>query len=112
MYPCIIVEPTGIPEDWTRFPNKRRGKLACDIHCILTVYDNDKQMTGGETDAKGVIDFAEDTLNALDADLTLGGKCSTSIAYVKDNGFVYDYFPQREIIIAFEAEVAFTKGAR
>lgn len=110
--PCIILEPLGIPEEWVAFPHKRRGKFMAEIHCVLNIYDNDKQLIGGTTDGKGVIDFAQDVLNALDADVTLGGKCSTSLGYIKEGGFIYEYFPQREIIVIFEAEIAFTKGAR
>jgi hypothetical protein len=112
MMPCIIIEPRGIPEEWLTFPNKRLGKFIAEIHCILEIFDNDKQLTGGETANKGIIDFAEDVLNALDADATFGGVCEKSIAWIPEGGFIYDYFPQREVIIHFEANKRFTKGSR
>jgi hypothetical protein len=112
MMPCLIIEPLGVPENWIANPNRRKGIFKAEIHCVLEIFDNDKQLVTGETVSKGVIEFAEDVLNAIDADLTLGGKCSTCQAYIPDGGFVYDTYPSREIYIVFEAELDFLKGAR
>lgn len=112
MMPCIILEPRGIPEEWVSFPNKKTGKVIIEIHCILEIFDNDKQFETGETAGKSILAFAEDVMDALEADMTIAGTCETFLCYVPENGFVYDYFPQREVIVQFEATKRFIKGAR
>lgn len=114
--PCIIIEPNGCPENWSAYGRQsasvRRALFRAEVHCLINTSNVESQLIGGDDGSKGVMDFAEDVMNAVDSDLTLGGSCSTCSCFIPEGGFIYDNYPQREIIIIVEAEKRFRQGGR